>query len=36
MSIPEFWMHQLDERPDRFLDLARLLAEVQKAIKTNS
>jgi hypothetical protein len=33
MPIPEFWMHQLDERPDRFLDPARLMAEVQEAIQ---
>ncbi len=33
LPIPEFWMHQLDERPDRLLDPARLTAEVQKAIQ---
>ena len=32
MPAPDFWMHQLNERPDLFLDPARLMAEVQKAI----
>jgi hypothetical protein len=32
---PDFWMHQLDERPDRYLDAGRLMAAVQKAIEAN-
>jgi hypothetical protein len=34
MPAPDFWMHQLDERPDLYLEPTRLMAEVQKAIKT--
>ncbi len=34
MPAPDFWMHQLDERPDRFLDPLKLVAEVQKALHT--
>ncbi len=30
---PDFWMHQLNERPDLLLDPDRLMAEVQKAIE---
>jgi hypothetical protein len=33
MPTPDFWMHQLNERPDLLLDPARLMAEVQKAIE---
>lgn len=33
ISTPDFWMHQLDERPDLLLDSNRLMAEVQKAIE---
>jgi len=32
MPIPDYWMHQLNERPDLLLDPDRLMAEVQKAI----
>lgn len=32
LPAPDFWMHQLDERPDRLLDAVRLAAEVHKAI----
>lgn len=34
MPAPVFWMHQLNERSDLFLDPVRLMAEVQQAIKT--
>jgi hypothetical protein len=34
MPSPDFWMHQLSERPDLFLDPTRLMVEVQKAIET--
>lgn len=30
---PDFWLHQLNERPDLLLDPDRLMAEVQKAIE---
>lgn len=33
MPLPDFWMHQLNERADLFLDPARLMAEVQKAVE---
>jgi hypothetical protein len=33
MPAPDFWMHQLNERPDLHLDPERLMAEVQKAIE---
>lgn len=36
MPDPDFWMHQLNERPDLLLDPGRLMAEVQKAIKATS
>jgi hypothetical protein len=35
MPAPDFWMHQLNERPDLLLDPVRLMEEVQKAIKTS-
>lgn len=36
MPTPDFWMHQLNERPDRYLGPPRLMAEVQKAIEAIS
>lgn len=36
MPAPDFWMHQLNERPALLLDPARLMAEVQKLIDTHS
>ncbi len=33
IPTPDFWMHQLNERPDLLLDPDRLMAEVQKAIE---
>lgn len=36
LPIPDFWMHQLDERPDLRLDPDRLMAEAQKAIEAAS
>lgn len=33
LPTPDFWMHQLNERPDLFLDPHRLLAEVQQTIE---
>jgi hypothetical protein len=32
MPRPDFWMHQLNERPDLLLDPDRLMAEVEKLI----
>jgi hypothetical protein len=32
MPVPDFWAHQLDERPDLYLDPARLMSEIQRAI----
>ncbi len=32
LPVPHFWMHQLNERPDLYLDRTRLMAEVQKAV----
>ena len=34
LPTPDFWMHQLNERPDLLLDPVRLTTEVLKAIKT--
>ena len=36
MPAPDFWMHQLNERPDLLLDPARLMAKVQKVIQSHS
>ena len=36
MPIPDFWMHQLDERSDLFLDPNRLKTEVEKAIEVTA
>jgi hypothetical protein len=36
MPTPDFWMHQLNERPDLLLDPGRLMVEVQKAIEATS
>jgi len=36
MPIPDFWMHQLDERSDLFLDPNRLMTEVEKAIEVTA
>jgi hypothetical protein len=36
IPAPDFWMHQLNERPDLLLDPDRLMAEVQKAIEATS
>jgi hypothetical protein len=36
IPTPDFWMHQLDERPDLLLDPDRLMAEVHKAIEATS
>ena len=36
MPAPDYWMHQLNERPDQYLDPPRLMAEVQKAIEAIS
>lgn len=36
IPTPDFWMHQLNERPDLLLDPERLMAEVQKVIDTTS
>jgi hypothetical protein len=36
MPAPDFWMHQLNERPDLRLDPARLMAEVQKVMESLS
>ena len=33
---PDYWMHQLNERPDLLLDPDRLMAEVQKVIEAIS
>jgi hypothetical protein len=32
IPAPDFWMHQLDERPDLLLKPDRLMAEVQRAM----
>ncbi len=34
MPAPDIWMHQLDERVDRYLDPKVLSGEIQKALKT--
>ncbi len=34
MPVPDFWMHQLDERSELLLDRNRLMTEVQQAIDT--
>jgi hypothetical protein len=36
IPIPDFWMHQLNERSDLLLDPVRLMAEIQKAIEAYS
>jgi hypothetical protein len=36
IPVPDFWMHQLNERAGLFLDPYRLKAEVQKAINSFS
>lgn len=36
IPTPDFWMHQLNERPDLLLDPDRLMAEVQKALEATS
>ena len=36
IPTPDFWMHQLNERPDQFLDQDRLIVEVQKALEAPS
>jgi hypothetical protein len=36
MPAPNFWMHQLNERPDLLLNPVRLMAEVQEAIQSCS
>ena len=33
IPAPIFWMHQLNERSDLYLDSDRLIAEVQKALE---
>lgn len=36
LPMPDFWMHQLDERSGVRLDRERLLTEVRKAIEADS
>ena len=36
MPQPDFWMHQLNERPDLLLDPAMLMREVRKAVESAS
>ena len=36
LHLPDFWLHQLDERPDLRLDPDRLMAEVERALAETS